>query len=66
MLTLVRVTDPQQARALYELGLLRYGKELMCDHSWASAYTAALNGNPNYLEDSVKAGSRKFYLQVED
>lgn len=65
MITLVRVTDPQQARALYELGLLRYGKELMCDLSWASAYTADLNGNPNYLEDSVKAGRLKFYVQVE-
>lgn len=66
MITLVRVTDPQQARALYELGLLRYGKEQMCDHSWASAYTSVLNGNPNYLEDTVKKGHSKFYVQVED
>ena len=66
MITLVRVTDPQQARALYGLGLLRYGKKLMCDHSWASAYTATSIGNPNYLEDVVKAGRQSFYVQVED
>lgn len=66
MLTLVHVTDPQQARALYEMGLLRYSEEDMCDSSWESARTAAAFGNPNYLEDTVKNGCHEFYVQVEE
>ena len=66
MLTLVHVTDPQQARALYEMGLLRYSKEVMCDSSWESARTAAAFGNPNHLEDSVRKGQHKFYVQLEE
>lgn len=66
MVTYKRITDPQQARELYELGLLMFSKTLMCDRSWTRDFTTALNGNPNHLEDVVSRGKREFYIRLED
>ena len=66
MTTLVRITDPQQARELYEVGLLMYGKHCMCDRSWTRDFTTALNGNPNHLEKVVSRGTSEFYIRLEE
>lgn len=66
MTTLVRITDPQQARELYEAGLLMFSKTLMCDHSWTRDATTRLHGMPNYLEEVVCRGYRAFYIRLED
>lgn len=64
MTTLVRITDPQQARDYYEAGILLWGSAYTprpveaADSSWTDASTA--------LEDAVLDGSSCFFIRLEE
>lgn len=64
MTTLVRITDPQQARDYYEAGILLWGSAYTigrvetADSSWMDGSTD--------LEDAVLDGSSHFFIRLED